>query len=150
MEHRNTPPEIVAKTRAGVPFTTDLYSYQARVETFAAGATQTVNIQIEADSYFIIEKMSYFARINQVTLTENSRLIPIVSVKITDTGSGRNLMSAGVQVSALAGHEGLPFILPIDRWLKANSTLQFEFTNESSDIYADFILYLHGSKRWYE
>lgn len=149
-EIQNIPPEIRLKMAQNTPFQTDLYTYQARVETFAAGAIETVNIAIEADSYFIIDKMSYFARITATTLTENSRLVPIVSCKITDTGSGRNLMSAGVQVSALAGHEGLPFVLPIDRWLKANSTLQFEFTNQSTDIYADFVLYLHGSKRWYE
>lgn len=146
---RNVPQEVLDLERRNVPYTSDLYMYQARVQTFAAAAVATVNINMEADSYFIIDKLSFFARITATTLTHATQLVPIVSVKLTDTGSGRNLMTDGVQVSALAGREGLPFVLPVDRWIKPNSTLQFEFTNQSTDIYADFVLYLHGQKRWY-
>ncbi len=149
MNDRNIPPEVQRKMAQQIPFTSDLYSYQAQILTFAAGATQSVNINIEADSYFVIDKLSYFCRTSTTTLTEATRLIPIVTCQITDTGSGRNLMSAPVQISALAGHEGLPFVLPINRWLKPNSTLQFEFVNQSAQEYSDFTLYLHGEKRWY-
>lgn len=128
----------------------DLYTYVTRVTTLAAGITKTFNLQIEADAYFVITKMSYVADIAGAVQTEDSRVIPLVRCLITDTGSGRNLMSQAVDISSLAGHEGLPFITPVARWVKPNSAINVQFTNYSAaTTYANVSLYLAGKKIWF-
>lgn len=147
----NIPPEIRARMKGdGSGRTEDLYTYVTRVETLAAAATDTFNLQIEADAYFVITKLSFMADIAGAAQTEDSRVIPLVRCLITDTGSGRNLMSQAVDISSLAGHEGLPFVTPVDRWIKPNSAINIQFSNYSNaTTYANVSLYLHGRKIWF-
>jgi hypothetical protein len=144
------PKEIASRVGGNQPRFEDQYSYVTRVTTLAAGTTDTFNLQIEADAYFVITKMSYVADIAGAAQTESSRVIPLVRCLITDTGSGRNLMSQAVDLSALAGHEGLPFINPVARWVMPNSAINIQFSNYSAaTTYANVSLYLHGKKMWF-
>ena len=115
-----------------------------------AGANDTFNLQIEADAYFVITKLSYMADIAGAAQTESSRVIPLVRVLITDTGSGRNLMNSSVDISSLAGHEGLPFITPTARWILPNSAVNVQFTSyDAAATYGNVSLYFHGKKIWF-
>ncbi len=128
----------------------DLYTYKLDVQNLAPGTALNDSIQIEADSYFEIEKMSYMADIAGAAQTAITRPIPLVTVLLTDTGSGRNLMSDNVDITALAGSQGLPYITTVRRVLKPNSTLKCLFTSyEAAVTYDNVSLYLHGKKIWY-
>lgn len=147
----NIPAEIRARiTDSDRPVTEDLYTYVTRVTALGAGITNTFNLQIEADAFFVITKLSFMADIAGAPQLQDSRIIPLVRCLITDTGSGRNLMSQAVDISSLAGHEGLPFVTPVDRWIKPNSAINIQFSNYSAaTTYANVSLYLHGKKLWF-
>ncbi len=150
MKKLDIPAEIRNIIGNNRPRFEDQYTYVTRVETLAAGTTDTFNLQIEADAYFVVTKVSYFADIAGAAQTEDSRVIPLVRCLITDTGSGRNLMSQAVDISSIAGHEGLPFITPTARWIKPNSAINVQFSNYSAaTTYANVRLYLAGKKIWF-
>lgn len=147
---QHIPQEIANRIGGNKPKFEDQYTYVTRVLTLAAAASDTFNLQIEADAYFVITKMSYMADIAGAVQTESSRVIPLVRVLITDTGSGRNLMNNSVDLSSIAGHEGLPFITPTARWILPNSAVNIQFTNYSAaTTYANVSLYFHGKKIWF-
>ena len=150
MQHQNMPQEIRNQIGNNKPRFEDQYTYVTSVQALAAGGNDTFNLQIEADAYFIITKMSYMADIAGGAQTEATRVIPLVRVLITDTGSGRNLMNSAVDISSLAGHEGLPFITPTARWILPNSAVNVQFTNYDAAVtYANVSLYFHGKKIWF-
>jgi len=125
----------------------DLYTYQTKVASLAAGATTTVTIDIEADSSFIWLKTT-FSITGGITHTRDTVQIPALTVQINDTGSGRLLQQQPVLVGDMAGNGELPFILPVPRTFKPKSTMQVTFINNSPDQYIDFSLVFHGYKQW--
>ncbi len=115
----------------------DLYIYEAQALALAASATVTDVIQIEADSSFILEKLTYHTQApaatalaaNGLGLVAAQTIIPAVAIVITDTGSGRQLMQQPIPIPSLFGNGQLPFILPHPRLFMRNSTIQVTFTN---------------------
>lgn len=110
----------------------DFYTNVAEVSSLAAGASATAIVKVEADASFVLVKMAYFADIAGAAQTDSSRVIPLVNVEFTDSGSGRNLQSSAVPISSLCGDGALPFILPIPRRFQANSNIAVKFTNYSA------------------
>lgn len=133
------------------PIAEDMYTYVLRVNNVLRGTSKSFALSIEADAYFLLDKISYFIeKAGQAPPLEESRIIGLVDIQITDTGSGRNLMSDTVDLSSIAGHEGLPFIPPARRVFKPSSSVQVIFNNYStSEDYNRIALYFHGIKYWY-
>lgn len=128
-------------------FILDHFIYSGVVAALAPGASASVTIPIEADSMFTLVKSSYVADIAGAAQTEDTRVIPLISVAITDSGSGRNLQNLPVPMSALAGHEGLPMVWPVPREFLASSTITMTFTNTSAaTTYNNVVLSLIGFK----
>lgn len=86
--------------------------------------TQTFNINILADSDFLVEKLTYNCDVAAAAQTDSTRIIPNVKVMLTNTSNGNNIMNVNADVSALFGTGQLPFILPVPYLLPATSTLQ--------------------------
>jgi len=104
-----------------------IYSFDTVV---TAGATATDSINIEADSDFILTKLSYFATDNAGTAqTYNTRIVPLVTLNLRDTASGRNLFDREQPIPNLFGSGEIPFILPLKQTLRANSTIRASFTS---------------------
>lgn len=113
----------------------DFYVYEARTTAgtpIAAGVTQTDTIPVEADSNFILEKLAYIADIAGAALTQATQVVPLVTVLIKDTGSGRDLMSNPIPIPSMFGFGYLPFVLPKPRIFFRNTTIQITFTNFSA------------------
>lgn len=128
----------------------DFYFYKAIVSSLAASASATTIINIEANSDFIWLKSSYVADIAGAAQTEADRVIPLVRVSITDSGSGRQLQNLPIPVPSMAGHEGLPLNLPVPREFQRNSNISFTFSNYSAaTTYANVELTLIGYKKFY-
>lgn len=120
----------------------DFYIYEAHATVTASG-TGTDTIQIEADSNFILEKMVHWTTVSGLApnlstattilftggLTDQQIIQPNMLVQITDTGSGRNLMSNPIPIPSTFGSGKLPFILPHPRIFLRNTTIQISFTN---------------------
>lgn len=128
----------------------DYFVYNTIVASLANGVSTTNQIQIEANSDFRWEKTSYFAALADAAQTDSGRVIPLVRVAVTDSGSGRNLQNTAVDINSIAGNAGLPFILPVTRIFTANSVVSFTFTNYSAaTTYTNIGLSLIGYKRFY-
>lgn len=107
----------------------DWYVYNVAFTGIAPAAQQTANVAIEADANFILVKLSGFADIAEGAQTYNTRVVPLVTLQITDTGSGRNLLNGETAWSNIVGWGEIPYILPIRRKFKANSTIRVQATN---------------------
>lgn len=107
-------------------FRRDFYIYEADSGVVAAAASSNDTVTIEADSDFMLQKLSFFA-INTAATTVVAS--PLMFCQITDTGSGRQLMSAPIPVPSFFGTGQLPFILPNPRKFMRNSTIQVAFTS---------------------
>lgn len=107
----------------------DFYTYEAQALALAAAGNANDEINIEADSDFIMQKLSYQADIAAAAFTDSTRPIPNVTIQIIDTGSGRQLMQNPIPIPSLFGTGELPFILPNPRKFLRNSTIQVAFNN---------------------
>lgn len=135
----------------GATYILDYYTYAASFTAIASGASQTQFINIEADADFVIEKMAYFADIAGGVQTDSTRVIPIANIALNDSGSGRNLQNQPIALSSIAGQGDLPFVLPLPRIFKANSTISLTLTNTSAaTTYANIQISLIGYKRFYK
>jgi len=107
----------------------DFFIYDVDFLALAAGtsATQTVNIQ--ADSDFVVQKLSYHANIANAAQTVNTRVIPLCTVLIVDTGSGRQLMNQAVDLTTFFGTGENPFILPQPKVFVARTNISIQLAN---------------------
>lgn len=111
---------------------TDFYVYQVNLTSIAGAANATSSLNIRAHADFVIHKMTMFADIAAAVQTDSGRVLPSVTLQITDTGAGRQFFSDVVPLPALFGSGTLPFILPGPRRVAANSTLLFTWNNISA------------------
>lgn len=124
----------------------DFYVYEEDFFTLVAGASKTGSVNVQADSDFVLQKLTYSADINGGAVTDSSRVIPLVTVQITDTGSGRNVMETAVPVTNVFGSGEIPFILPQPKLFLARSTISISVANYSSNTTYNLRLSLIGHK----
>lgn len=123
-----------------------IYTTGRPAAAIAPAATTSTNIQIQADSDFLIEKLSFNADVAAATQTESSRLLPNVHVLLTNTGSGRQLMNVQMPITGLFGSAELPFILPRQYLLPASGTLQIQLVSFEAAISPFITLNFIGRK----
>jgi len=121
----------------------DFFTYNIQFEDIGFGVTKTGFIQIEADSDFLIQKLAYFSSIDGTPQSLLSADIPLCTILIVDTGSGRQIMNAPVPVGALFGDGRLPYILPTPKLFVKNSRINvtlfnFSVATEYDDIWINF------------
>lgn len=119
------------------------------VAALAAGANTQVALPFDQDSWFIWQKITVFADIAGAAQTDSTRVLPLVTVQLTDSGNAGGFMSAPVPIPALMGDGRLPLILPAPFLISPNRTLTFAFVNYSAaTAYANLRVQLHGIKRF--
>lgn len=121
----------------------DFYIYAILFEDLAAGGTDTGFIQIEADSDFLIQKLTYFSDIDGSAQQFQTMDIPLVTIVVVDTGSGRQIMNQAIPIPSLFGDGRLPYILPTPKLFTKNTRINVTVTNFSSateydNIYINF------------
>lgn len=127
----------------------DFFVYELDFGTLAAGAAATGQINIQADSDFIWHKAAQLTDIAGAAITEDSRPIPLVTVLLTDSGAGRQLMNSAVPIGNLFGTAGLPFILPRQRIFRSNSLINIQVQNYSDATTYSLRLSLIGEKAFW-
>jgi hypothetical protein len=105
------------------------FTYSVNFSAIAGGANGTETFDIEADSDFRLQMLTQFTSIAVAIQTDATRVIPISTVLITDTGSGRNFMDAAQPVNNLFGTAKDPFVLPRAKIFPARSTVRIEMSN---------------------
>jgi len=139
------PPNIFDPRTDG----SDYYWYVTNIgaSVAAAGVTST-SVQIDAGTDFYWIASSYQIDISGASLTESSNIIPLLTVLINDTGTSRNLMNSAVPLPAIAGDGKRPYRLVRPRLFRANSVINFTWTNYSNaTTYSDVYFTLHGYRR---
>lgn len=112
------------------PFTYNAVAWTtAGANNIAAGATVTINVQIDAGAPFLIVNQSYDANTANAARTAANQVVPNAIVLITDTGSNRTLMDVATPIPAIFGSGQFPFILAEPKLMQANSQLQCAITN---------------------
>lgn len=130
-----------------VQFWEDFAIYEVDSGAIANGVTNVVNLAIQQDSAFKWMKATVFADLAGAAQLSSTLVVPLATLQITDTGSGRNLFSAPAPIPNMFGYGNLPFILPIPRRFKPFSQISFTFANFSAGTtYANIRLSLIGTK----
>lgn len=124
----------------------DFFVYQLDFVGIAAGATGTGNIQIQADSDFKWVKATHGSNIANAAQTDSTRVIPLATINVTDSGSGRQLMSAPVPIENIFGDGLLPFILPVPRIFRGRSSISVSVVNFSAGSTYNIRLSFVGTK----
>lgn len=129
-----------------VPGPRDFYSYTQKATALAAAGTTSLVFQIEADSYFYLNALSYQADVAAAALTDSTNVVPLVTLVLFDSGSGRQLMANPVPFNAITGYNGGPFRLPKPRRFAATSQITATLVNYSAATTYNIYLTLSGFK----
>jgi hypothetical protein len=119
-----------------VPGPRDFYSYTQRAAIAGAvGTTVPLVYQIEADSYFYMNALSFQADSALAALTDSTNVVPLLTIVILDSGSGRQLMANPTPINCIAGYNGNPFRLPKPRRFAPTSQITVTVVNYSANAY---------------
>lgn len=112
------------------------YGYSAAILATNDGVSATQNINIQADSNFLVQQMM-FACLNGAAMVAQPKLF----LQITDASSGMTLFDRALPIWLVAGTPQLPFQLPTPRTFPASSSIQVAITNNDGgarDLYLMF------------
>lgn len=124
----------------------DFFCYFFPAFAIAPAAQQTQQVQIQADSDFELLQLMYHADIAAAAFVWNTRPIPNVTALITDTGSGRQLMSAAVPLTAIAGIAEQPAWLPQTKIFQRNAAVSLQLTNFDAAVTYNLRVTMVGRK----
>lgn len=123
------------------------FAYSVRFPELVPGQTATSQIQIQADSDFLTHNQTMFVDVDGAAQVSSTREVPLCSVMLIDTGSGRQLYNEPLSIGSQFGTGELPYILPRPRYLFARATLQVQVTNYSAaTTYKNLYLVFNGEK----
>lgn len=124
----------------------DFFVYDVNALALASAGVANGNIQIQADSDFKWISGVYYADIAGDAFTLTTQPVPNVTIQITDSGSGRQLVDNPVPIPSLFGRGELPFVLPVPRIFRARSSIAFAFANFDAAVTYNIRLALIGVK----
>lgn len=107
--------------------TKDYFAYGTTFSPLNAGVTQTNQIQIQADSHFMIIAMNRDVR----SAADDETVVadPSMLVNLFDSGSGRNLFNIPLHSELFMGFGQLSGYTSYPKLLKASSTFSVEVEN---------------------
>lgn len=124
----------------------DFFVYDIDFATLAPGGTANGQIQIQADADFELQKLTHFSDIAAAGQTESTRVLPLVTIQITDTGTGRQMFNQPVPIGAMFGDGRIPFILPTTKVFSRNASVAFVLSNYDAANTYNVRLQLIGAK----
>jgi hypothetical protein len=141
------PSTPIVAGRTKPPVLRDFFTYVVNFNPGpAAGLPASTTIQVQADSDFELQKLAFFADIALAAVTESTRVLPLVTIQLTDQGSGRQIFSLPVPIPAIMGDGRIPFILPTTKIFVANSAIGVDIANYSSATTYNIRIALIGAK----
>ena len=104
----------------------DFYGYSANFLPLAAGATETQNISIQADTDFII--MYATAIVTAVDNTTPLAFAPAL-IELRDASTGATMTQLPVHLEALFGDGSFPGIFAVPKFVRANGAIAVTLQN---------------------
>lgn len=128
----------------------DWYTYELDFPALVHGTSAQNSFTVQTDSNFVwLQGMYWCENAASITgLTNSSLVVPLATIVLQDTSSGRQLMSAPVEISSIFGTGERPYILPISRFFRANTQLMATVSNYDSAINYNLKLSFVGMKRY--
>jgi hypothetical protein len=116
------------------------------ISSLANGASTTVTIQYDQNSTFNWLRTTFACDLTGAAETADSLQMPLVTVNITDQGSGMSFMNAPIPLYNIAGANGsLPYVLPTPQLIQPNASFIYAFANYSAaTTYTNLRLVFHG------
>jgi hypothetical protein len=124
----------------------DFFAYTITFANLLAGASAQGSLQLQSDSEFELTKLTMFADIAADPETAATRVLPLVTLQMRDSGTARNLFSAPVPIPAIFGDGQIPFILPVPKLFSPNASISFEVSNFAAATDYNLRLLLVGAK----
>lgn len=87
-----------------------------------------LQVPIQSDADFELLEITQVTDIAGALQTASSRIIPLATIQIQQSGSGIDIMPSPVPLGALSGDGSLPFILPESKLWAANSSMLVTLT----------------------
>lgn len=123
------------------------FKYQTpTIASLANGVSQQVTIQYDQNSTFNWLRTTYSVDLAGAAEDNVEIVIPLVTLQITDQGSGMSFMNAPIPLYTIAGSTGeLPYVLPTPQLIAANASFIYSFSNYSAaSTYTNLRLQFHG------
>lgn len=127
----------------------DFFTYEVdltNVNFTGSGQTVQGSFTVQADANFLWQYGAHMSDLAGAAETSGTLVIPLVTATITDSSSGRQLMSAGVPIGSIFGNGTLPFLLPTPRFFRAQTTVTVSVTNYSAANNYNIRLQFIGTK----
>lgn len=122
----------------------EYFTYNTTTGPINAGGVAQSIIQIQSDSDFVVQYMSGVATVAGTTFYN-----PLISVQITDTGSGKTLFSNPALMNLVMGSQGFPFVLSAPRVFAPNTNVKFDFVNRGVTNYTSVDVSMIGARIYY-
>lgn len=109
----------------------DYFWYQTRVTGISSAAPNGAGIiNLDADSDFYAVAMTTVTDIAGAAYQESTAPLPLVTVLITDTGSGKALSNGPLMIPGITGDGKRPYRFVRPRVFIANATIQLAFNGQ--------------------
>jgi len=95
----------------------------------SATTTVTFNLPIDVSAPFVWCKTAYWADLAGALQTDSSRVVPLVSLQIRDSGSDQPFFDQAQPIAQIAGAQGLPQVLEAPYVFNAGSSINSVFTS---------------------
>jgi hypothetical protein len=110
--------------------TTEFFIYNLFFSNLTPGSSQLLSLQTQANSRFEVTKLAAIAAYGIANADPNTtNALPLCSVLISDSGSGRQWSDQAVMLTSMFGTGMLPAILPVPRVLPAASQITVQVNN---------------------
>lgn len=93
-----------------------------------AAPVGNLQVQIQSDSDFELLEILQATDIGGALQTDSTRIVPLVTMTIQQSGTGVDIMPQPVPLSAISGDGRLPFILPESKIWPGNSSMAITLT----------------------
>lgn len=128
----------------------DYFTYELVTTTaLAPGASVPLTVTIDSDGDFFWTKGCVYVDSANDGTTEANKLVPALTVLITDGTTQRNMSNVPVAVANLFGSAQLPFILPVAKYFAGRALITLQVANISDNTtYSSIRFSLHGVKAY--
>jgi hypothetical protein len=109
----------------------DYFWYAAAVAGLSSVAPNgNALINLDADSYFYCVALTAVTNIAAAAYTESTAPLPLVTLQITDTATGKAMMNTPILIPGMTGDGKRPYRFVRPRVFQPNGTIQLQFASQ--------------------
>ncbi len=129
MSNETAIQNLLALNYAGHDINVDFFGQALNFAALAPAGQATGSFTIAADSDFILAAINVQADVAAAAQTYNSDVLPLITMMLQDTSTGRYLFDNPVPISAVCGNARFPGYLNQPRFIPAKTVMQVQVVN---------------------